>query len=314
MANLTTAANSLSPVIDPEIVRGIYTNDTFRSIFETITSEGGDSFDWNLMTSGVTGVVATESDAFTAEDSSAYSRPVLAYRLYQATAGESDHLKAAKKNNQAAYWDSMEVDVQEAIEGVNDAIMTQWLGSAGEGILLAVDATGTYAGLAHNTTTGWDSLEDTTSAALSYAMLDDQHEGLRDNERRMAKGTRRAYIAPENQITNLTRLSGPGVRDSFMHVTPSGQVPNPDIGQDVENARFRGAPWIGIPDMNDNTIINLPIDRCKIINHEREPGDGGWQFEEVPRGGFHTLINVSWFGLFVVKDPFRCAKLSAVTA
>lgn len=314
MANTTTAANAITPVVPPEIIRGIFTNDTFFQVFEQQISDGDTSYRWNLRTSGVTGQTAVESDPFAAEDSNAYSRPVLAYRLFQSTCGNSDHLKAALKNNQAAYWDALGEEVAEAVEGVKDAIMTQWLGSAGEGILLAVDSTGTYATLDHATITGWASYEDTTSAALSYAMLDDMRESLRDNDRRPKMRKQYIMLAPENQITNYTRLSGPGVRDGFQHFTPSGQQPNPDIGQNVYEAKFGSVPFIGVPDMNDNTIIQCCADDCKIVVQERTSGDGGWVFEEVPRGGFHTLINVSWFGLFVVKDPYRCGKLSAVTA
>ena len=311
MADLTTAANAIKTIVDETVVRGIFTNDELRSIFPSKASRGGTTKNWHLLTSGVAGQATQDGASYAAVDSNAYQRATLSYRLYDATIGISSGLRAALLNNLASYFDAIVRETQEAINGVNDAAATQWLGASVEGLLLAIDSTGTYAGQSHSGVTGWNSYEDTTAAALSHAMLDDMRENLRTTERR---GRPNLILSAENQISNYTRLSGPGQRQSFVTQTMPGVQPQSDIGENRDNAGFGGMPWIGLADLDASTILMLPRECIEITNHERTAGDGGWETVDVPPGGHTQQVNVSYYGLISCLDPFRCGKLSGVTA
>lgn len=310
MATTTTAANAIEQVVQSDVVRGIFTNDAFWGIFRQETSPGDTNYRWNLLTNGITGQTRVEGDPYSAVDANAYSRPILAYRLYDSSFRVTDHLLAALKGGQAQYFGAVALELTEALNGVRDAVMTQWLGSSGEGWELAVDSTGTYANLAHNTTTGWDSQEDAINAALSYAALDDLREELRNVERR---GRPNALFCAENQISNYTRLSGPGVRTTFT-LNADAKGNNFDPGAARDGVSFGGIPIYSVPDMTTTVWIMTQIENWMILNHERVAGDGGWRSVEIPRGGHQQDFNISYFGVLCHTDPFRSGKLTGVTA
>jgi hypothetical protein len=321
MANLSTFSYAVQEIVSSEIVRaGYFTYDnsdrgSFFSLFGPAqTSMGSEAYNWTLQNDGLTAYTRVEGDPHSAVNDMGFNRPTLSYRLYDQSFRVTSHLKAALKGGSAAHFDAVARLVDESIRAIYDAVHTQWIGSSGEGIALAIDATNTYAGLAHNTTTGWASTDTTHSAALSLALLENTHETLRDNDVR-ANLSDGIILFPENQVTNYIRLQGPGVRYGMNINVAAGQSPNIDLGSNVSNASFMGMPIIGMPDQTNTIMFMLPRSTCAVINHEREPGDGGWaQGPSQPDTAHSEDWNISYFGLFVVHNPEVCATATGITA
>lgn len=313
MATTTTLANDIQVIVSSDVVTGFFRNDEFFSMFTQLKSGTDTSYRWHVLTAGLTGTLKAEGDAFSAAQATTNSRATLGYHLHDSTIRVTDHLRAALgPRNEGSYWQSLAVEVIQARKAVQQAIMTRWLGATAgtDGLQLAIDSTGTYAGLDHAAITGWDSVETAVGGLLSYAALDDQRETLRDNPRRSASNL---CLFPENQVTNFTRLSGPGIRNTFVLNAAEGSN-NFNIGAADTGLKFGNCDIKGVAELTDTVILCMKKEDATIRYRERQTGDFGWASEEIPRGGFQTDVNVSWFGHLCLRDPFRAAKLTGVTA
>lgn len=322
MATTTTLANDIGVIVDSDLIQGFFRNDEFFSLFPIEQAAPDTAHRWPILTAGLTGTLKAEGDAFSAAQSTTNSRAVLGYHTHDSVISITDDLRAALgPNNSNSYWQSLAVEVLQSRKAVQQAIMTRWLGSTAgtDGIQLAVDSTGTYASLDHAAITGWASQETAVNAAQSYAALDDMVETLRDDPVRSRPSL---ILMPENQVTNYTRLSGPGVRNTFTLQAPGGGPQNFDVGPQrgailAPAQSFNGIPIVGVAELTDTVILFLNMTDCRCCIRYRVFGlgdAGGWQAEEVPRGGRTTQIALSWTGHFCVPAPRYCGKLTGVTA
>lgn len=313
MATTTTLANDIGLLVSQEVVQGIFRNDEFFSQFQMVQAGADTNHRWHVITAGLTGTLKAEGDAFSAAQNTTNSRAALGYHRHDAVIRVTDDLLASLgPNNSNSYWQGLAQEVIHARKAVQQAIMTRWLGATAgtDGLQLAIDSTGTYAGLDHAAITGWASSETAVNAVLSYAALDDMLETLRDDPRRSKPDL---FLMPENQITNYTRLSGPGVRQTFMQVGANGGN-NFDIGP-LGVQSFSGVPMLGVGELTDTVI--LAIKRGDATIRWRDDGRGGsmgWGTEEIPRGGYATDIAINWYGHLGYSDPYRAGKLTGVTA
>jgi hypothetical protein len=314
MATTTTLANDIGVIVGSELVQGFFRNDEFFSLFTQRQAPPDTNYRWHILTAGLTGTLKAEGDAFSAAQSTTNSRAALGYHRHDAVVSVTDDLRAALgPSNSNSYWQSLAQEVVQARAAVQQAIMTRWLGATAgtDGLQLAIDSTGTYAGLDHAAITGWASTETAVSAALSYAALDDLLETLRDDPIR-SKPT--LFLMPENQVTNYTRLSGPGVRQTFNIMSPGGQGNNFDIGPSGVQS-FSNVPIQGVAELTDTVI--LAIKREDAIIQYRDDGNsvgGGWGSEEIPRGGYATQVAINWYGHLAYIAPRYAGKLTGVTA
>lgn len=313
MATTTTLANDIGVIVGSELIQGFFRNDEFFSLFAQRQAPPDTNYHWHVLTAGMTGTLKAEGDAFSAAQSTTNSRAALGYHRHDATFRVTDDLRAALgPSGSNSYWQSLAQEVMQARAAVQQAIMTRWLGSTAgtDGLQLAIDSTGTYAGLDHAAITGWASTETAVNAVLSYAALDDLLETLRDDPIRSRPTM---FLMPENQVTNYTRLSGAGVRTTFMQ-SAQGNGNNFDIGPSGQQS-FSGIPIVGVAELTDTVILAIP--REQIMIQYRDDGNssgGGWGSEEIARGGFQTDINVNWYGHIIVPAPRYCGKLTGVTA
>ncbi len=313
MADTTTAAKAIKQVVSDPVVRGIYTYDnedpaSFWNIFgPQETSEGGASHEGTLQTSAFAGVARAEGDQHSAVQTLAYSRPLLSYAscMFDGTRTVTDHLKAALKGDQAAWWPVVAREAMEMMKGIVDSFHGRWLGATYDGIRLAVAATGTYRGLDHAAVTGWDSYSRTVSAALALEHLDTARQNLLDNERRKAGGFT-DILWPLNQESAYLRLVGPGVRTSVNVMVPNGAQPTVDLGDSRETVRYGGRTCLALPDLLDTTALFVQRGDFKIIARESEAGNGGWHVQEsMPGQGHYASMNLAGMFLLICEDPYR---------
>lgn len=313
MATTTTLANDIGVIVGSELVQGFFRNDEFFSLFTQRQAPADINYRWHILTAGLTGTLKAEGDAFSAAQSTTNSRAVLSYCRHDAVVRITDDLRASLgPNNSNSYWQSLAQEVVQARLAVQQAVMTRWLGSTAgtDGLLLAIDSTGTYAGLDHAAITGWAATEVNHNAALSYAGLDDLLETMRDDPIRSKPDL---FLMPENQITNYTRLSGPGVRQTFVQ-NAQGNGNNFDIGPSGTQS-FSGVPIVGVAELTDTVI--LAIRRQDAVIQYRDDGmgvGGGWGVEEIARGGYQTDVAMNWYGQLAFLAPRYAGKMIAVTA
>lgn len=312
MATTTTLANDIGVIVSTDVVQGIFRNDEFFSLFSMTQATADTNHRWHVITAGLTGTLKAEGDAFSAAQNTTNSRASLGYHRHDAVIRITDDLRASLgPNNSNSYWQGLAQEVMHARKAVQQAIMTRWLGSTAgtDGLQLAIDSTGTYAGLDHAAITGWASLETAINAALTLAALEDHLESLRDDPRRSRP---ELWLMPENQITNYTRLSGPGVRQTFV-ANPMSQGNNYDIGPTGVQV-CGGVPIVGVAELTDTVILALKRSDAMIRYRDDGRGSLGWGTEEVPRGGYATDVAINWYGHLCYMDPYRAGKLTGVTA
>ncbi len=313
MATTVTLANDIGVIVGSELFQGFFRNDSFFSLFPQRQAPADTNYRWHVLTAGLTGTLKAEGDAFSAAQATTNSRAVLGYHLHDATVSISDDLRAALgPNNSNSYWQSLAAEVVQARKAVQQAIMTRWLGAVAgtDGLGIAVDAGATtYAALVHNAIQGWGSVSTAVGGAMTYAVMDDQMETLRDDPH-AAKCN--LILMPENQITNYTRLAGPGVRQTFMQVGGNG-ANNFDLGPTGIQS-FSGVPIVGVPEMTNTEIYFLQKEDHIIQYRDNGMSSGGWSAEEVPRGGRTTWVSVAWNGHLCTLQPYKAGKLTGVTA
>lgn len=314
MATTTTLANDIGLIVSSELVQGFFRNDEFFSLFRQTQAPPDTSYRWSVLTAGLTGTLKAEGDAFSAAQSTTDSRAVLGYHRHDSVVRVTDDLRAALgPSNANSYWQSLAEQVMQARKAVQQIIMTRWLGATAgtDGIQLAIDSTGTYAGLDHAAITGWAATETPVNAAQSYAALDDLLETLRDDPIR-SKPT--LWLFPENQITNYTRLSGAGVRQTLNIVSAGGEGNSFDIGPSGQQS-FSRVPIVGVAELTDTVILAIVREDAVIQYRDDGLGQGlGWGTEEIPRGGYQTDVAINWYGHLCYKRPRYAGKLTGVTA
>lgn len=316
MATTTTLANDIGVLVGSPVIQGFFRNDEFFRLWTQRQAPADTNYRWHILTAGLTGVLKAEGAAFSAAGATTNSRAYLGYHTHDAVVSVTDDLLAALgPNNSNSYWQSLAQEVLQARKAVQQAVMTRWLAATAgtDGLGLAIDSTGVYAGLNHATVTGWTSTETAHGAALNDTVLGDTVETLRDDPIR-ARPT--AILMPENQRTNYSRLSGPGIRNAFNLNAPGTGPANFDIGMSPTGDSYAGIPIYGIPEMTNTEIYFVTLADGMIQYRQRAVGDagGGWASEEIPRGGYVAQVAISWNGHLCYTDPGNAAKLTGVTA
>lgn len=319
MATVTTLANDIATVVSSDLIQGFFRNDEFFSLFPQ-KQAGADTADhWHVLTAGLTGTLKAEGTAFSAAQATTNSRAGLGYHRHDSTISFTDDLLAALgPNGSNSYWQGLAAEVLQQRLAIQQAIMTRWLGAVAgtDGLGIAIDSAGTtYAGLVHNAVQGWASTVVAVGGALTYAVLDDMIETLRDDPIRAKTKTDYIILCPENQVTNYTRLSGPGVRNTFVLGQNAPGAQSYDIGPAGDES-FSKIPMFGIAEMTNTEMYFLNKNDAIIQYRQQAVGDrgGGWASEEIARGGFTSQVNMSWYGHLKYIDPYRAGKFTGVTA
>jgi len=104
-----------------------------------------------------------------------------------------------------------------------------------------------------------------------------------------------------NQETNFARLSG----------TPYMQNGGPsDKGEHLLGPRFAGRPFIGLPDFTNTVIVALDMRPGHFAMTQQRP----WNVKEMAPSGDSDVMQLSWAGIPICKQPKMQGKLTGVTA
>lgn len=315
MATRTTAASSFR-----EAFTGLIADETFRNRdpfgYFPMKPASGDTEKWILKTAGATGGTFGEGGAFSAVESNAYSEPEVARGRWQATWGVTEDLEATMAIGNARVFDAVSLEAQGALAAVFDQATTEMLGTTGMGIQLAIDSTGTYAGLNHATITGWDARENAVGGALTVAVLQNAQEALVDVERGQDGLFPDWNTCAPNQITNYLNLAGPGATTSLVRYLRTGvrDAAVANVGDEREMAFFGQMPIAPMRDLT-NTIWLMFRKELVYIAFWNPPGAvAGLLTQDIPKTGHQREVNIAMYAALVVTRPFHCSKDTGITA
>ena len=265
-ASATSLSTLIRPAVENEPTIIKYTN---REFFETLRQAGMDdkvavgdtAFRWkiNRSTGNSSGEVFAEGQGAPQVGAQTWTEAALTWVYHRIFVQRSGHARDAMKSHYLGEdWAGdaqMSGEYRGALDDLADLMANTFLGSTNNGIQIAVDSAGTYAGLARASITDWASYEEAGGAgALTVAMLDNTWEAVRDNDR---GGKVEALLMPWNQITNFANLAGIGAPTSLVRITTQGEAPKLGLGFNESGLSFHNARVYGIADLTDTEILML---------------------------------------------------------
>lgn len=262
-ATATTISAIVKPVTLKDRVLIKWVNRELFQIFNAlgipeVTQQGGDSFDWRIVrgTGNSSAEVYSEGQAPLAAGNQTYASPGLPYVYMRVLAQVTGHARDQQRSSWIDETDAMQSEIMGALEELEDLKNVTFLGSAQNGLQIAIDATGTYAELNRATVTDFVSFETAGAAgALTIGMMRDTWEGIRDNDR---GGNVEAIIMPWNQTSNYVALAQGTTTANFVrHVNEPGKGPSIDLGANFSGLSFNGIPIYGCADLTDTEILML---------------------------------------------------------
>lgn len=274
-----------------------------RGLFPIYPSRGGSAYRWTVQTGGPTAREYNEGQAPPAPGNNTYVEASLAYSTgyFDVAVELTGHAIDALKD-EGAIIEEVDKIILDATRSLQDAINVKALGATDWGLQLAIDAAGTYAGLARGTYTTWVAGEVAVGGAQSRAALRDGVEYLTDNDIG-ARHQDLIILEPVNQVSNYHALGLSTAHPVQMAVQGGAPL---DLGFTGES--FEGIPIYGIPDLTDTVIMIL--DRSKVY----------WVMHRPPTLELKQTAgdSLSWYltvcMILVVEDCSHSYKMTGVTA
>lgn len=315
MATLTTAAASFRAAFTGEVADEIFRNSDPFSLFQSRPASGSTE-SWDLKTGAATGGTFAEGGAFSAAENNTYSIPALARGHWQATFSVTEDLEATMAISNARVFDAVGLEAAGALAAVYDQATTEMLGATGMGIQLAVDSTGTYAGLDHAAITGWNASENNLAGALTIAALQNALETLVNVERAQPGTAPDLLLTAPNQITNYLNLAGPGAGTSLVRYTRTGagDASPANVGDERELAMFGTMPIQAVRDLTNTIWLMVKRDLFYIAFWNPSGAVNGILTQDVPKSGHQTETNIAMTAALVCRRPFHTHKETGVTA
>lgn len=318
-ATATTVSAIVKPVVQRDRVLIKWVNRELFQILnalgvQEVTQNGGDSFDWrvNRATGNSSVEVYSEGQAPLAAGNQTYASPELPFVYMRCIAEVTGHARDQLRSAWVDGFDAanLEGELMGAMEELEDLKNVTFLGSTQNGLQIAIDSTGTYAGLNRATITDFASFETAGgAAALTIAMLRDTWEGVRDNDR---GGNVQSLVGPWNQLSNYIALAQGTTTANFVrHINEPGKGPSIDLGANMAQLTFNGVPFYGCADLTDTEILmlsNIQQDWKFAIQRPLDLLPYGVSDDTVAR------IQVSLASTPVCLNPRRQGKVTDVAA
>jgi len=296
---LTTHAEVLQDEYAPMYTEAMFRNSSLVPLFgPPMMSPGGDSRKW-LVHSGVNDSVKIfdEGDASSDPGNQAYVTASLSYLHLQGLTQITGHARAALRSG---HFDSIDEEATGCIADMVDLYNTSLMGST-YGLLVAVDSTTTFAGIARGAASYFESKETAVSGILALSDLQDLEEALKDNDRGARLGSNGLILSAMNQRTRYYNVTGGpatqmiGDRDKAPAL--SGQL------------EYAGMPFIGLPDFDDNTLLMLDMSENNWDNMIHED----FMVHDQGRSGDSDVFMFTFRGNLICKNPVTMGKLTSLT-
>lgn len=307
-ATTSTASQALRSIILGDIEETVFRNKHFLKLFRQVPAIGDTGYRWNANTAGNTAVETfVEGQAAPSAGKQTYVQAMVGYLHFRAVLNWTGHLRAALANVEGRYFQAIDEEIRSGQQDLADLMETTFMGTGSAGLQLAVDSSGTYAGINRATETTWQSQEDAIGGALSIANLEDLEEELRDSERGANPDL---VISRQNQFTNYQRTIGPaaasgGVFRIQMDAAAAGT--KADLGLVASEGSFAGKRWVCVPDLTNTIVVMLDSRYWVLAVHE------DFDVQDKASADDSVTRHITWRGALVCRNPRRQGKLTGLT-
>lgn len=324
-ADTTSLSTLIRPVVSEQPSVAMYTNNSFLPAMQALGMKEADQLGdnyvrWKVLrgTGNSSVETFTEGMGIASAGSQSWVEAYLAWVYTRAHVQMSGHARDAMRSAYLgdAYLGQFAGEVKYAVDNMMDNYTNALLGTGANGVQLAIDSAGTYAGINRSTYSDWGSGETAVSGVLTVAAMTAAVEALRDNDIANT-GTRfDAVVMPVNQITNYAALVGPengtAANRLVRYVAQPGQVaPHIDLGWDDTGLTFMGKPIVGVPDLTDTVVLflcNIPDDWFLTYTRRLETKELAITDDSAAN------LQVSFGAAFGCRNTRRQYKLTGVTA
>ena len=320
-ATTTTASTLIKPVVDdtPTVVK--FTNRQLLAVLKAagmrdMQASGDTNFRWkvNRAAGNTSAEVYSEGQGLPTSGNQTWAEAALAWVYHRVVVQITGHLADAIGSHYLSdgALGILAGELQYGIDDLTDLMNNTFLGSTNNGLDIAIDSAGTYAGQARATITDWQSSETDIAGVLTVASLTAMYEAIVDNDR---GGQPSALLMPWNQVTNYAALAGvengTAAARLVRYIAQPGKAPSIDVGFDP-GLTFMGLPIFGVHDMTDTTIYLIG-----------DAARGAWEFVNIRpitqkilslNDDSEARIQVSTGGTLVCRNPRTQAKITTVTA
>ena len=309
-ATNTTLSTAIKTVFEPGLVKTFYEGTPFLNLmgFPGRTNSGGDSIDWKVNYAGNAGVIYNEGDAIPASGNQSYVDLSVSHIHFGNVVEFTGHAKDALANG---YFDGVRKELDGGISGLLHKIEEKFV-TVLEG---AINDDTNYGGVARAT---YNLASDVTaggSAALTLAMLSEMYETLQLDGRSVTYDPSRHMImsSPE-QLTAYTEIASGFIVTGDAEASGANRPYSTsqtdaklDAGMLKHSIEYNQLPWYAVPTAT-NTLVTL-LDRSQVVIEQARPVT----IEPLAKTDDNTKFWITWAGALAYLDPYRAARIEALT-
>ena len=309
-ATTTTLTTAINTLYQPGMPKTFYEGTPLLQLlgFPGKPSLGGDSIDWQVNYAGNAGVILNEGDALPAAGNQSFVNLTVAHVTFANVVQITAQAKAAMKNG---YFDGVRKELDGGLSGLKHKIEEKFVSlleaAINDDTSYGGQTRATY-GLASDVTAGG-------SAANTLANMSEMYETLQLDPRAVVYDPRDHIItsAPE-QLTAYTEIGGAltyvgddestGVNRPYV---TNQTDPTFDAGLMKHTPLYNGIPWVTLA-THTNTLVFL-WKRSDVIVEEAQ----GIMLEPLAKTDLSDSYVFSWIGGLAYRDPYRAARIEALT-
>lgn len=309
-ATTTTLASAINTLYQPGMVKTFYEGTPFLNLvgFPGKPHLGGDSIDWKVQYDGNDGVILNEGDALPTPGYMSYVDLTVARVTFANTCQVSAQAKAAMKGG---HFDGVKAELDGCLSGLHHKIEEKFVSmleaAINDDTNYGGKARATY-GLASDVTAGG-------TAANTLANMSEMYETLQLDPRAVVYNPSDHIItsAPE-QLTAYTEIGGALTYGADDETTGTNRPyvtnqtdPSFDAGLLKHVPFYNKIPWVTLA-THTNTLVFL-WKRSDLMIEEHQTV----AIEPLGKVDLSDQFVMSWMGTLAYRDPYRAARIEALT-
>lgn len=309
-ATTTTLTEAINTLYQPGLTKTFYEGTPLLKLLGWPFKPhlAGDSIDWQLNYSGNAGVLLNEGDALPAAGNQEFANMTVAHFTAANTVQITAQAKAAMKNG---YFDGVKAELDGGLTGLTHKIEEKCVSL----LEAAINDDTSYGGQTRATVHADSDVTAGGSAANSLANMSEMYETLQLDPRAVEYNPRDHIItsAPE-QLTAYTEIGGrlmyvgddesTGINAPYVMSQNDTQF---DAGLMKHIPLYNNIPWMTLA-THTNTLVFL-WKRSDILAEEGQ----GVLLESTAKTDLSDSYVFSWIGGLAYRDPYRAARIEALT-
>lgn len=309
-ATTTTLSAAIDTLYQPGMTKTFYEGTPLLKLlgWPFTPHLGGDSIDWQLNYAGNAGVLLNEGDALPAAGNQTYANASVSHFTAANVVQVTAQAKAAMKNG---HFDGVQKELDGGLSGLLHKIEEKCVSL----LEAAINDDTSYAGLTRATVGMASDVTAGGTAANTLANMSEMYETLQLDPRAVEYDPRDHIItsAPE-QLTAYTEIGGrlmyvgddesTGINAPYVMTQNDSQF---DAGLMKHIPLYNNIPWVTLA-THTNTLVFL-WKRSDILAEEGQ----GVLLEPLAKTDLSDTWVFSWIGGLAYRDPYRAARIEALT-